>query len=77
MVFKIYEVFSWAQLLRSDPSVSSGVMVSKLDKQTFSSEFESYQVSHSYGLGPHLSKKLIELQVHSDLGVSGGVMVNK
>ena len=32
-------------------------MVSKLDQQTFSSEFESHWVSHSYGLVSHLSKK--------------------
>ena len=33
-------------------------MVSKLDKQTYTSEFESHWVAFSYGLVPHLSKKL-------------------
>ena len=37
---------------------SGGVMVSKLDKQTYTSEFESHWVPLSYGLVPHLSKKL-------------------
>ena len=36
---------------------SGGVMVSKLDKQTYTSEFESHWVPLSYGLVPHLSKK--------------------
>ena len=31
-------------------------MINKLDKQTFTSEFESHWVSHSYGLVPHLSE---------------------
>ena len=33
-------------------------MVSKLDLQTFMSEFNSHWVPHSYGLVLHLSKKL-------------------
>ena len=37
---------------------SGGVMVSKLDKQTYTSEFESHWVPISYGLVPNLSKKL-------------------
>ena len=36
-------------------------MVSKLDWQTYTSEFESHWVPHSYGLVPHLSKKLSKL----------------
>ena len=36
---------------------SGGVMVCKLDLQTFINEFESHQVLLSYGLVPHLSKK--------------------
>ena len=35
-----------------------GVMVSKLDYQSFTSEFDSHWVPHSYGLVPHLNKKL-------------------
>ena len=35
-----------------------GVMVSKLNKQTFTSEFESHWAPHSVGLVPHRSKKL-------------------
>ena len=40
---------------------SDVVMVCNLDKQTYTSEFESHWVSHSYGLVPHLSKKLSKL----------------
>ena len=43
--------------------VSGGVMVSKLDKLTFMSEFKSHWVLHLYGLVPHLSKKLSKLQL--------------
>ena len=53
-------------ILRSKQSIqiasklgaSGGVMVSKLDLQTYTSEFESHLVPLSYGLVPHLSKKL-------------------
>ena len=38
-----------------------GVMVSKLDQQTYTSEFESHWVPLSHGLVPHLSKKLNKL----------------
>ena len=41
---------------------SGGVMVSKLDKQTYTSEFESHWVPLSYGLVPHLSKSLVNFQ---------------
>ena len=37
-----------------------GVMVCKLDEQTFTSEFKSHWVSHLFGLVPHLSKLLFE-----------------
>ncbi len=37
---------------------SGGVMVSKIGLQTYMSEFESHWVPLSYGLVPHLSKKL-------------------
>ena len=40
---------------------SGGVMVSKLDWQAYMSEFESHWVPLSYGLVPHLSKKLSKL----------------
>ena len=53
--------FAW----KSDESVAlphmqpyGGVMVSKLDLQTYTSEFESHWVPLSCGLVPHLSKKL-------------------
>ena len=39
-------------------------MVSKLDKQTYTSEFESHWVPLSYGLVPHLSKKLRKFPLH-------------
>ena len=46
-----------------EPSLAtlSGVMVSKLDEQTFTSEFDFHQVLHSYSLVPHLSEKLSKL----------------
>ena len=37
------------------------VVVSKLDKQTCKSEFESHWVPHSFGFVPNLSKKLSKL----------------
>ena len=37
------------------------VMVSKLDQQTFTSEFKSHLVPLSYVFVPHLSKKLCKL----------------
>ena len=37
---------------------SYGVIVSKLDSQSFTSELESHLVPHSYAHVPHLSKKL-------------------
>ena len=43
--------------------ISCGVMVSKLDKQTYTSEFLSHWVPISYGLVPHLSKKLSKLSL--------------
>ena len=43
------------------PGASGGVMVSKLDEHSFTGEFESHWVSHSYGLVPYLSTKLIKL----------------
>ena len=57
-------------------STSSGVMVSKLDEQTFMSEFESHWVPHSYGLMQHLSKKLSKLLLMAMVAL-GGVMVSK
>ena len=36
-------------------------MVCKLDKQTFTSKFESHGEPYSYGLMPHLSKKLCKV----------------
>ena len=38
-----------------------GVMVSKLDLQTYMSEFESHLVPHSFCLVPHQSKELCKL----------------
>ena len=40
---------------------SGGLMDSKLDQQTYTTEFESHWVPLSYGLVPHLSKKLSKL----------------
>ena len=43
---------------------SGGLMVGKLNKQTYTSEFESHWVPHSYGLVAHLSKKLSKLLLY-------------
>ena len=40
---------------------SGGVMVSKLDQQTYTSEFESHWVPHSFGLVLNRSKELRKL----------------
>ena len=40
---------------------SGGVTVSKLDKQTYTSEFESHWAPHSFGFVPHRSKELCKL----------------
>ena len=42
---------------------SGGEMVSKLDKQTFTSELKSHSVFHSYALVPYLNNKLSKLEV--------------
>ena len=42
---------------------SGCVMVNKIDKQTFTSEFDFHLVPHSYILVPHLSKKLSKLKL--------------
>ena len=39
-----------------------GVMVNKLNYQTYTSEFESHWVPHSFGLVPQRSKELRKLQ---------------
>ena len=44
-------------------------MVSKLDLQTYTSEFESHWVPLSYGLVPHLTKKLSKFSKRDILGV--------
>ena len=50
---------------------SGGVMVSMLDQQTYTSEFDSHWVSHSCGLVLHLSKKLSKLKkLCADTGCS-------
>ena len=36
-------------------------MITKVDYQTFTSEFDSHWVAHSYGIVPHPSKQLSEL----------------
>ena len=41
-------------------------MVNKQDKQTYMSEFKSDWESYSYGLVPHLSKKLCKLLQQAD-----------
>ena len=51
-------------------------MVSKLDKQTFTGEFESHWVPHSYGLVSHLNKSLVNYYLHElfNARVSGGAI---
>ena len=39
-------------------AISDGLMISKLNKQIFTSEFESDWVAYSFGFVPHQSKKL-------------------
>ena len=41
--------------------IYGGVRLIKLDKQTYTSEFESHWVPHTNGPVPHLSKKLSKL----------------
>ena len=50
---------------------SGGVTVSKLDSQTYTSEFESHWVPHSFGLVPHRSKELCELLQHKSFLMVG------
>ena len=50
-----------ADTIKQAVGASGSVIVSKLDLQTYTSEFESHWVPHSYGLVPHLSKKLSKL----------------
>ena len=50
-------------LILKQQGASSDVMVGKLDYQTYTSEFESYWVPHSYVPVQHLSKKLCKLQL--------------
>ena len=42
-------------------NISGGVIVSKIDDQTYTTEFEFHWVLHSYGLVLHLSKKQSKL----------------
>ena len=53
-------IVHWA-IVFPESGTSGGVMVSKLDEQTYTSEFESHRVPLSYGLVPRLSKKLSKL----------------
>ena len=50
-------------------STTVGEMINKLDYHAFTSEFECQWVLHSYGLVPHLDKKLSKLQVILDAAV--------
>ena len=43
---------------------SGGVMVNKLNKKTFMSEFKSHWAPYSYGLMAHLSKKFSKFESH-------------
>ena len=42
-------------------SASGDVMISKINWQTYTSEFGSHWVPHSFGFVPHLSRKLCKL----------------
>ena len=50
-------------LLVVDGGASVGIMVSKLVWQTYGSELESHWVAHSFGLVPHLDRKLSKLLI--------------
>ena len=58
--------FNFHIVLTIIKGTSGSVMVSKLDLQTYTSEFESHWVPHSYGFVPHLSKKLSKLPQSSN-----------
>ena len=53
----MYSVFFFVLFFCHSQGTSGGVMVSKQDKQTFTSEFDSHWAPHSHGLAPHLSKR--------------------
>ena len=54
------------------PYTSGGVMVSKLDSQTYTSEFESHWVPHSFGLVLNRSKDLRKLLHLSVVAIEKG-----
>ena len=63
IIFLLYTVEAVKYTMHTliQEGISASVLVSKLDLQTYTSEFESHWVPLSYGLVPHLSKKLCKL----------------
>ena len=63
VVSSLYESASslWTPSLLIAKGAFGGIMVSKLDKQTYTSEFECHWVPLSYGPVPHVTKKLSKL----------------
>ena len=62
-------------LPRRFKDTSRGVMVSKVDLQTYTSEFETHWVPHPFGLVPNRSKELRRLLPRRFWGCPRGVMV--
>ena len=48
-----------ASYLSLEMGASGGIMVSNVDLKTYTSQFESHWVHHSYGLAPHKTKSLV------------------
>ena len=57
--------FIFRGLRNEDLDASGGVVVSKLYKKSYTSESETHWVRHSYGLVPHLSKKISKLTLRN------------
>ena len=51
-------IVKWTTGIDTTKGTSGGVTVSKLDYQTYTSEFESHWAPHSFGLVPQRSKEL-------------------
>ena len=68
---------SYTGHLVSYTGASGGVMVSKLALQTYTSEFESHWVPLSYGLVPHLSKKLSKFPQATALGAGADCFISR
>ena len=73
--FLVVSQILWKQWM--EVRCGSGVMVSKLDLQTFTWEFKSHLVPSSCSLMPHLSKKLSKLQLFINISEFKRSLINK